>query len=264
MGESGVPLLGKTAFPLREPRLPPGGEKEKNVYITRSRWPWRRFHRTSNVWCCHTCQPAHTRAHQRWRAGWPTRSCFPVVPSSPTMHGVRMVHRSHRDDVMPHLSHLSQAHNPEVVYSPLERKYILFTLGHDNASAPLACTPDGRPVGTWGGHGAPPWLSDVSMFTADGPGGPWSPRLDPAGYEAVIAAGLNANPTAHVDATTGEITLLYGRFDRPHSPHNRLYSVLTAASTVAPWVPLGDLPASLTPPRNCSQARQASAFNSVV
>jgi len=50
---------------------------------------------------------------------------------------------------------------------------------------------------------------------------------------------------AHVDADTGELTLVYGRFDRPHSPHSRIYSVVTAASTGAPWVPQGDLPASL-------------------
>lgn len=75
--------------------------------------------------------------------------------------------------------------------------------------------------------------------------GPWS-----SGTE--IAHGVNANPTAWVDATTGEITLLYGRFDKPHRPHNRYYSILRANSSWGPWRPLGDLPASLNPPNHCS------------
>lgn len=143
------------------------------------------------------------------------------------------------------------AHNPEVVYSPKERKYLLFILGYANSSTAYACDARGEPQGHYA-NGIPPWLGTVSLHTADNPNGPWSKGT-------VLAHGTNANPTAWVDATTGEITLLYGRFDKPHRPHKRYYSVLRAKSFTGPWRSLGDLPASLNPPSNCSSPEDPSS-----
>merc|ERR1711969_496580 len=77
------------------------------------------------------------------------------------------------------------AHNPQVVYSPKERRYLLFVLGYENRSTPLPCDSSGSPDGRWGA-GIPPWLSTVSLHVASRPQGPWS-----AGK--IIAHGLNAN-----------------------------------------------------------------------
>jgi hypothetical protein len=141
------------------------------------------------------------------------------------------------------------AHNPQVVYSERERLYLLFVLGVENHTAAIPCV-RGQPVHRY--PGLPPWLSTVSLHTARSPNGPWTMRSE-SGGGGVIARGLNANPTAWINRTSGEITLLYGRFDRPHRPHRRFYSVVTAASSAGPWVPRGDLPATLDPPRHCSQ-----------
>ena len=142
------------------------------------------------------------------------------------------------------------AHNPEVVYSPKERKYLLFVLGYTNATTAYACDRSGNPIGHYAG-GIPPWLGTVSLHTADSPNGPWSSGV-------VVAHGTNANPTAWVD-TTGEITLLYGRFDKPHRPHKRYYSVLSAKSSRGPWKSLGDLPETLNPPDQCSSPSDPSS-----
>ena len=148
----------------------------------------------------------------------------------------------------------SYAHNPEVVWHPSERLYLLFTLGHPNASAPLACdAASKRPNGTWGGKGAPPWLSDVSLYTSRSASGPWEIALNASagGAPLVVARGLNANPTAWVDPHTGEVTLLYGRFD---AAHRRVYSVKTSKNAAGPWEEQGDLPMDvLAPPKHCSQ-----------
>ena len=54
----------------------------------------------------------------------------------------------------------SYAHNPQALYLPRERLYLLLTLGSPNASAPVPCSEaDGTPAHSWGGEGAPPWLS---------------------------------------------------------------------------------------------------------
>ena len=143
------------------------------------------------------------------------------------------------------------AHNPEVVYSLKERKYLLFVLGYVNASTAFACDTTGYPKGRYP-DGIPPWLGTVSLHTADSPNGPWS-------VGSVVAHGTNANPTAWVDSTTGEITLLYGRFDKPHRPHNRYYSVLSAKSSEGPWRSLGDLPDTLNAPSSCSSPSQPSS-----
>jgi hypothetical protein len=135
------------------------------------------------------------------------------------------------------------AHNPEVIYSAKERKYLLFVLGYRNSSTALPCDPSGSPIGRYP-LGIPPWLSTVSLHTAASPAGPWSSGT-------VIAHGVNANPTPWVEPLTGEITLLYGRFDKPHRPHNRFYSVMTSPSSDGPWTPRGDLPPTLNPPSHC-------------
>ena len=68
------------------------------------------------------------------------------------------------------------AHNPEaIIYSPREKKYMLFVLGYmyENASAVVGCDSQGRPKGHYA-DGIPPWLSTVSLHTAAAPHGPWS------------------------------------------------------------------------------------------
>ncbi len=144
------------------------------------------------------------------------------------------------------------AHNPEVVYSPKERKFLLFILGYANASTAYACDDSGSPTGHYAGGRIPPWLGTVSLHTADSPNGPWSSGV-------ILAHGTNANPTAWVDAASGEISLVYGRFDKPHRPHKRYYSVLSAKSSHGPWRSLGDLPATLNPPSQCSPPSEPSS-----
>ena len=73
----------------------------------------------------------------------------------------------------------SFAHNPEILYSKKERRYLLFTLGYANHSAPVPCNATtGKPVRSWGGYGAPPWLKTVSLHTADSPHGPAAHTLE--------------------------------------------------------------------------------------
>ena len=43
------------------------------------------------------------------------------------------------------------AHNPEVVYSPKERKYLLFVLGYTNATTAYSCDRSGNPIGHYAG-----------------------------------------------------------------------------------------------------------------
>ena len=81
---------------------------------------------------------------------------------------------------------------------------MLFTLGAPNGSAAVPCSADGVPLKGWGGSGAPPWLSALSVHTAATPWGPWTSRV-------LLTGALNANPTAWVDPETGAMTLLYGR-----------------------------------------------------
>jgi hypothetical protein len=49
------------------------------------------------------------------------------------------------------------------------------------------------------------------LHTAPTPEGPWEPLLNVStGKPALLADGLNANPTVWVDPSSGEVTLLYG------------------------------------------------------
>lgn len=132
----------------------------------------------------------------------------------------------------------SYAHNPEVVYSSFDKRFLLFTLGGQNASAPVPCA-NFTPTAKWGGAGPPPWLSEVRLHTSLSPQGPWLPLLTQPNRSSnatgrqtpvMIATGLNANPTAWVDPMTGEVTLLHGMFDKPHSPHKRRYVIQRAKS----------------------------------
>ena len=141
------------------------------------------------------------------------------------------------------------AHNPEVVYTHAAGgRYLLFTLGGANSSAAVPCA-NHTPTRRWGGEGAPPWLYDVRLHTSANPAGPFEAVLNTTtGLPAVIATGLNANPTASVNPSTGEITLLHGTFEAGHA---RRYVVTRAASWNAPFKTLGTLQ-SVYPPWNCS------------
>ena len=145
------------------------------------------------------------------------------------------------------------AHNPEVVYDSRSKLYLLFTLGGNNRSAPVPCT-NHTPIEKWGGEGAPPWLYDVRLHTATDPAGPFEAVLNKTTAEpAVIATGLNANPTASVNPDTGEITLLHGSFIA--GSHVREYVVQRAARWDAPFKSVGVLGRgadSIYPPHNCS------------
>ena len=119
------------------------------------------------------------------------------------------------------------AHNPEIVYSPADNRYLLFTLGERNSSVPVPCT-NHTPTVARADRGR--WISSVRLHTSVTPEGPWIPLLDSStGQPVLLADGLNANPTVWVHPTTGEITLLYGMFS-PRPAHVRRYMIVRAPS----------------------------------
>ena len=63
-----------------------------------------------------------------------------------------------------------------------------------------------------------------------------------------------------VNDSTGELTLLFGYFDVPHTPHQRFYGVATAPSAAGPWTRRGVLPPTLRPPRHCARNKSSAWY----